>query len=162
MTAKDSKRKFIWSGNNKGTDGVGVMLAKRLADKVFEVKRISARILMVQIVVGKMFTVVCIYAPQVGLSENEKNDFYEQLQSLVANVPASEELFVHGDCSGHIGSNSDEYNEWHGGQAIGQHNPEGERVHEFAVANDSVISISHFKKHHRHLVTFQSGDVSTD
>ena len=49
----------------------------------------------------------------------------------------------------------------HGGHAIGQRNVEGERVLEFAVANDLVIGNSLFKKHPSHVVTYQSGEIST-
>ena len=40
-------------------------------------------------------------------------------------------------------------------------NIEGEQILEFAIANDVVVGNSVFKKSPRHLVTYQSGDAST-
>ena len=138
------------------------MLAEKWWEKVFEVRRLSDRILLVRLVVGKVvFALVCVYASQVGLSEDVKSQFYEQLQSLIATVPSSEVLFVCSDWNGHIGSQRDGYMEVHGGHAIGQRNDEGERILEFAVANDLVVGNSVFKKKPRHLVTYLSGEVST-
>ena len=94
-------------------------MAEKWWEKVFEVKRISDRAILVCLVVGKVvFAIVCIYAPQVGLSKEAKNHFYEQLQSLVASIPGTEELFVCGDWNGHIGTAPCGYEEVHGGRAI--------------------------------------------
>ena len=48
----------------------------------------------------------------------------------------------------------------HGGQAIGKRNTEGERVLEFAFADELVGNIW-FKKEPKHLVTYQSGNAAT-
>ena len=67
ITGKDTQCKFLWSGNDKGTGGVGILLAEKWWEKVFEVRRLSDRILLVRLVVGKVvFTLVCVYAPQVA------------------------------------------------------------------------------------------------
>ena len=49
----------------------------------------------------------------------------------------------------------------HGGQALGKRNHEGERLLEFAVANELVVGNSWFKKKFEHLVAYQSGDCKT-
>ena len=38
--------KLYWSGNGKGTAGVGVFVAEEWIEKVFEVQRVSDRILL--------------------------------------------------------------------------------------------------------------------
>ena len=48
----------------------------------------------------------------------------------------------------------------HGGQAIGKRNTEGERVLEFAFA-DELVGNTWFKKKPKHLVTYQSGNAAT-
>ena len=35
---------FFWVGNNQGTSGVGVLLAEKWVDKVYDIKRVSDRI----------------------------------------------------------------------------------------------------------------------
>jgi hypothetical protein len=70
IDGKDSHYKFFWSGNNKGTGGVGVLLAEECWEKVFEVVWVSDRILLLRMVIGKtVFAFVCVYAPQVSLSD---------------------------------------------------------------------------------------------
>ncbi|MES9950785.1 MAG: endonuclease/exonuclease/phosphatase family protein, partial [Candidatus Thiodiazotropha sp.] len=162
IDGKDCRYKLFGSGNDKGTGGVGILLAEKWWEKVFEVVRVSDRIILIRMTIGKMvFVFVCIYAPQANLSEAEKDRFYQMLQSTMAKIPASEQLIVCGDWNGHIGSKSTGFEEVHGGQAIGKRNTEGERVLEFAFANELIVGNSWFKKKPEHLVTYQSGDAAT-
>ena len=162
IVGKDSRYKLFWSGNDNATGGVGVLLAEEWWEKVFEVVRVSDRIILIRMTIGKtVFVFVCVYAPQANLSEFEKDRFYQMLQCTVAKIPASEQLFVCGDWNGHIGSQSTGFEEVHGGQAIGKRNTEGERVLEFAFANELVVGNTWFKKKPKHLVTYQSGNAAT-
>ena len=38
IKGKDSRYKLFWSGNSKGTAGVGMFVAEKWIEKVFEVK----------------------------------------------------------------------------------------------------------------------------
>ena len=58
-------------------------------------------------------------------------------------------------------SQSNGFEEVHGGQAIGKRNTEGERILEFAFANELVVGNKWFKKKPEHLVTYQSGNAAT-
>ena len=49
----------------------------------------------------------------------------------------------------------------HHGHGFGKHNTEGERVMEFAIANDLVVVNSYFVKKDNHLITYQSGGCSS-
>ena len=162
IVGKDSRYKLFWSGNDNATGGVGVLLAEEWWEKVFEVVRVSDRIILIRMTIGKtVFVFVCVYAPEANLSEFEKDRFYQMLQCTVAKIPASEQLFVCGDWNGHLGSQSTGFEEVHGGQAIGKRNTEGERVLEFAFANELVVGNTWFKKKPKHLVTYQSGNADT-
>ena len=106
-------------------------------DKVFDVLHISDRIILIRLVIGKVvFTFLSVYAPQAGLQEAEKDRFYDQLQSVVARIPASEVLIPLGDWNGHVGADSNGFEEVHHGKGFGVRNVEGERLLEFALAND--------------------------
>ena len=75
--------KLWYSGSDGKRNGVGIMVTKELQDKVVEVKRCNDRIMAVRLVVGDgVVTIVCAYAPQVGLGELEKKDFWECLDEL--------------------------------------------------------------------------------
>ena len=77
--------KFFWQGCNKGTAGVGVFIAEILVDSVVNVVRVNERIMYVKLVIGKQIVnIVSAYAPQVGLSVEEKDAFGDSWNSLVA------------------------------------------------------------------------------
>ena len=82
LKGKDSVYKVFWSGNSEGTNGVGILLAKKWTDKVFEVQRPSDRIILLKLIIGKtVYTLVNVYAPQQGRPEAEKDRFYDQLNA---------------------------------------------------------------------------------
>ena len=162
LKGRNTRYKFFWCGNKQGQGGAGILLAERWVDKVFEVQRITDRILLLKIIIGNaVYTFISLYAPQSGLPEPEKDRFYDQLQSTVAKIPASEMLIIVGDWNGHVGVDADAYMEAHGGHGFGVRNAEGERVLEFAVANDLLIGNTLFKKRDSHLVTYSSGNHRT-
>jgi hypothetical protein len=48
----------------------------------------------VKLLVGDLiFNVISAYAPQIGLNENIKRQFWGQLDALVSSVPVSEKLY---------------------------------------------------------------------
>ena len=64
IIGKDSRYKFFWVGNNQGTSGVGVLLAEKWVDKVYDIKRVSDRIMLIKLLVGEVvLTVLSVYAP---------------------------------------------------------------------------------------------------
>ena len=68
IKGKDTRYKLYWSENDKGTAGVGVFVAEEWIEKVFEVQRVSDRILLVKLIVGQpVVTLLSVYAPQSGL-----------------------------------------------------------------------------------------------
>ena len=82
ITGKDSRYKFFWIGNDQGTGGVGVLLAEKWVDKVYDIKRVSDRIMLIKLLVGEsVITVLSVYAPQTGLEQSVKDAFYDSLQT---------------------------------------------------------------------------------
>ena len=61
IKGKDTRYKLYWSGNDKGTAGVGVFVAEEWIEKVFEVQRVSDRIILVKLIVGQCgYLSVCV------------------------------------------------------------------------------------------------------
>ena len=78
IKGKDTRYKLYWSGNDKGTAGVGAFLAEEWIQKVFEVQRVSKRIILVKLIVGqRVVTLLSVYAPQSGLSGVDKDLFFD-------------------------------------------------------------------------------------
>ena len=68
IKGKDTRYKVYWSGNDKGTAGLGVFVAEEWIGKIFEVQRVSDRIILVKLIIGQhVDTILCVNAPQSGL-----------------------------------------------------------------------------------------------
>ena len=93
IVGKDAHFKLFWFGNDKGTGGVGVLLAEKGCEKVFEVVQVSDRIILFRMTIGK--TVLVYMCVQANLGEFDR--FYQTLQCKAATIPASEQLIVCGD-----------------------------------------------------------------
>jgi len=154
--------KLWYSGSTKAKNGAGILVVKDLADQVVEVRRKTDRIMAIKVLVGSVFVnVVSVYAPQVGLPEETKKLFWEDLDEVIQEVHRNEKLFIGGDFNGHIGAEAAGYDGVHGGFGFGERNPGGVSVLDFAVAFDLLVANSLFMKKEDHLVTFRSSSCKT-
>ncbi|XP_075085134.1 uncharacterized protein LOC142168355 [Nicotiana tabacum] len=108
------------------------------------------------VVGGHTLNVVNAYAPLVGLDEEVKMRFWEDLNGLVRGIPSTEKVIVEGDFNGHIGRLSEGYDGAHGCFGLRDRNGGGTSLLEYAKAFDLVIVNSCFPKKAEHLITFQS------
>ena len=68
-------------------------------------------IILVNLIVGDLvLNVISAYAPQVGLSETVKMQFWEDLEDMVRGVSSSEKFFIGGDFNGHVGTTRGVFN----------------------------------------------------
>jgi hypothetical protein len=101
------------------------VLDKSLKDGVVDIKRQVDRIILVKLLVGDLiFNVISAYAPQIGLNESVKMQFWEEFNILVSSVPISEKLFIGGDLNGHVGSSRVGFEWVHRGFGYGSRNQE--------------------------------------
>jgi hypothetical protein len=87
-----------------------------------------------------------VYAPQVGLSDDVKRRFWEDLEDNVRGVPSSEKLFIGGDLKGHVDTIRGGFERVHGGFGYDEHNQEGEDILNFAIAYDLMVANTFFRK----------------
>ena len=129
LGANGRRYKFFWQGCNKGTAGVCLFIAERWIDSVVDVVRVNERIIYVKLVIGKQIVnSVSAYAPQVGLSAEGKDDFWDSFIIVLSGVPKQEVIFIGSDMNGHVGRDADGYGGDHGGMGFGTRNAEGERI----------------------------------
>ena len=160
VKGKGTRYKLYWSGNDKGTADGGVFLAEEWIETIFEVQRVSDRIILVKLIVGQhVVTFLSVYAPQSGLSDKVKDLFFGQLCAVTARIPASEFMIPCGDWNGHVGRAGTGYREVHGGMGYGRPEPdvEGERTLDYALAFDLLLGNTCFKKRDSHLITYKLG-----
>ena len=156
----DFEYKLYWKGEETGRGGVGLMVKHDLVESVMEVRRVSARIISIDIVVNeKVVTVISVYVPQSGRSEEEKEKFYKDLTAEVQSRHGI--CFVLGDFNGHVGRSSVGYDGIHGGFGRGERNRDGERILEFAYSLDMVVGNTFFKKDDEKLITYKSGNCAS-
>ena len=95
--------KLWYIGRDKNRNGVGVIIDTQLLENVVEVRRKSDRILLVKLILGReIFNIISVYAPQVGLDESSKHQFWEDLDEMVQGIPIREKLFIGDDLNGHV------------------------------------------------------------
>jgi exonuclease III len=97
--------KLWYIGKKRSKNGVDILINKNLKNEVIVVKRQGDMIIMNKLVFGDLIlNVISVYAPQVGLSDDVKRRFWEDLENIVRVVPRSEKLFIGGDLNGHVGT----------------------------------------------------------
>ncbi|XP_008486018.1 craniofacial development protein 2-like, partial [Diaphorina citri] len=151
--------KLFYSGaDHRGRNGVGIIVDKELKEEVCEVERINDRIMSMKLAIGKSLSrVICVYAPQVGCDDSEKEEFWKNLDEVVMRVPENEKMYLCGDLNGHVGGRENDEESVHGGWAFGERNEEGGMIVEHARAFDLKILNTCFQKEDRHLITYKSG-----
>ncbi|XP_046851762.1 uncharacterized protein LOC124445097 [Xenia sp. Carnegie-2017] len=151
--------KWSWKGNGSSTNGVGFAIREDWAKSVVAVKRVSDRVLRVDIVIeAEVVSFVVVYAPQVGRSAEEKEKFYDSVYAVRADIRGR--CVMLGDWNGHVGSVRKRYYA-HGGFGVGDMNAEGEAILELAASCEMVVVNTWFIKEESKLVTYESSDSRT-
>ena len=162
ISGKSCRYKFFWIGDDSGTGGVGILLAEKWIEKVISVDRVDNRQMCMRILVGKItVNIQCVYAPQSGRSNAEKDEFFSKLLSNIVKVPEDEILMVCGDLNGHVGKTSAGFEGHHGGKGFGDCNPEGVRILDMCTAADLAVTNTFFNKRDSQLISYRSGSALT-
>ncbi|XP_075103438.1 uncharacterized protein LOC107789281 [Nicotiana tabacum] len=134
--------KLWYSGSVRGKNVVGILVDIDLREFVAEVRRVNDRLMSIKLVVGGFtVNVISVYAPHVGLDQEVKKQFWEDLDEIVRSIPHTKKLFIGRDFNSHIGASARGYDDVYDGYGFGDRN-EG--------ANSS------FPKREEHLVTFRN------
>ena len=99
-----------------------------------------------------------IYNPQVGLSNHDKDAFYEQLLTCISSVEDSEIPIIAGDFNGHVGEESVSFDTCHVGKGYSTRNPEELRILNLCSATNLAVSHTFFEKNQSKLIRFSSVD----
>ena len=151
--------KLIYGGaNREGRNGVGIILSREMKNLVTVVNRKNDRIMWMRLALEDFsVSVFSVYAPQTGCTEEEKEEFWSGMEEEMEKVEEGERCIVGGDLNGHIGGGNDAISRVHGGNSYGSGNEEGDKIVDFAMSFDMVITNTIFKKRSEHLITYKSG-----
>ena len=112
----------------------------------------------IKLVVGKrLLNIISAYAPQTGCSQEERPHFYEEMESLLRQIPGQEDISIGAYLNGHIGGTRTGFEREHGGNSWGDRNAEGEEILQFAQAYDMGGVNTFFPNKLEHLITYKSG-----
>ena len=138
-------------------------MAEEWIEKVFEVQRVSDRIILVKLSEAcSVWLLFCLCMPHRVVCDEVKDLFFGQLRAVTARIPASEFLIQGGDWNGHVVRADTGYREVHGGMGYGRPEPDvGERTLVYVLAFDLLLGNTCFKKYDSHLITYKSGNIAT-
>ena len=84
----------------------------------------------------RMLNIISAYAPQTGCSKEEKENFYEEVESMLRQISGQEDTWIGTDLNGHVGGTRTGFEQEHGGNSWGDRHAEGEEIVQFAQAYD--------------------------
>ena len=142
-TSTQDGHKIYFSGReDKHEQGVGFLVNKDVRNSVMSCQPISSRIITIRLKASPLnISIIQAYAPTSDYSDEAIEDFYSQLQDVLARVPKKDFVIVQGDWNAKIGS--DAYKDWGGvcgPYANTDTNERGERLLEFASLNGLVVT----------------------
>ena len=151
----DEETTFMYSGGLKHENGVGILLDKMTSKCLIGFSAISDRVIIAKLR-GWPFNINVIqcYAPTSTHSDEEMEEFYEQL-NVAKNLCKSQDIvIVMGDLNAKVG-NEKKYDVV-GPHGLGERNERGSQFIEWCESNDLMITNTWFKKHPRKLYTWKS------
>ena len=128
-------------------NGVRILVSEEMVEDVIEIKRTNDRIMKIKIVLGgSVMHIFSAYAPQVGRTEEEKQEFWERLSDEVTEVPHLEGVLLGGDLNGHVGTDRSGFEDVMGEFGFGERNRERKNILEFCQSQRLKIINTVFKK----------------
>ena len=95
------------------TGGVGFMLTRNAYNAISLIKTFGKRILLVSFDGNPRFTLVSVYSPTESSSEEEAEEFHDNLRAAIKDVPAHHLLMVVGDLNAHLSKLNEEDTGWY-------------------------------------------------
>ena len=96
-----------YSGGSKHEKGVGILLSQEVTRAMLSWEPINDRIITMRLQANHTkVTIIQVYAPTNAASDQEKNEFYEQLQDILDAAPEHDLKIIMGDFNAQIGKDN--------------------------------------------------------
>ena len=154
---------FFWSGRTseeRREAGVGFAIRSHLVSKLASLSRgLNDRLMVMQLQLTnkQTATLISAYAPTMVNPEEIKDQFYEQLDALIAAVSKSEKLIIVGDVNARVGTDHHTWSGVIGQQGTGKCNSNGLLLLQTCTAHELVITNALFR-----LTTRKNVGLTTD
>ena len=158
---------YLYSGNEREEDahthGVGLLLSKDAAKSLIEWEPVSDRIITARFTSkGRNITIIHCYAPTNSAESEEKETFYQDLQTVTQKLPKRDIQVVMGDMNAKIGKDNDNWKGTMGKEGLGQMNENGLLFADFCTLNELIIGGTLFPHKPTHKATWISPDLRTE
>ena len=150
---------ILYSGRSDGKhyQGVALILTGKTRKSLIDWKPLNARLMCARFR-GRHANVSIIqcYAPTNEDKDNEKEDFYQQLQLLKDKCPRHDITIVMGDLNAKVGSDNTNLQHVMGKEGLGEMNNNGQLLTDFCNVNQLVIGGTVFPHKNIHKWTWKS------
>ena len=161
----DNGSLLIHSGRLDGIrrQGVGLSLSKRIKNSLISYMPISERVLTARLHSKHLnISVVVVYAPTEVASDNDKDEFYQQLSSVFDELPRHDLKLLLGDLNAQVTSDCSFLPGVIGGHSLhSSSNDNGTRLLDFCVAHQLTIGGTLFQHKDIHKGTWRSPNGRT-
>ena len=147
---------YIYSGvpkEERASSGVILAIKKQFKKQIKSWEQINSRILQLEIEIkGHNLIIIAVYSPNDDASDDKKQDFYDELTTLLEKVTDRKEVIILGDLNGRVGSRiNDPVVGQYGENAV---NNNGERLIEMCHQYALKVTNSWFKHKNIHRYTW--------
>ena len=111
-------------------------------------------VMQIQLTGKQKATLISAYAPTMTNPEEVKNQFYVQIDALIAAVPKSEKLIIIGDFNARVGTDHNTWSGVIGQKGTGKCNSNGLLLIQTCTANELVITNALFRLPTRNKTTW--------
>ena len=152
---KEQDYTFFWQGKEPEEPrihGVGLAVKNSLLSAVEPPSQGTPRILSLRLSSSSgPVNILSVYAPTLSSSAEVKDEFYEELETTIKAIPATECLYLLGDFNARIGADHDSWPRCIGHFGVGKLNENGQRLLELCSFHDLCITNTffHLKPQHR-------------
>ena len=83
---------------------MAIVVGEKWRDNILEINRISDRLITEKLLIDTInINIVSAYIPQVGCTDEEKEEFWEELEELIRSFSEKDKIVLGADLNGHIG-----------------------------------------------------------
>ena len=149
---------MIYAGEeNEHQTGVAIMMSQAIQKSLIEWTPVSSRIITARFYSHfKNTTIIQVYAPKNESTDEEKDDFYDQLQATFDTWNRHDIVILMGDPNAKVGEDNRDMEGVMGKHGLRNINDNGERLCDFCSMNGLVITRTCFPHRTAHKATWVS------
>ena len=150
---------FFWQGKppeETRQHGVGFAIRNGLLGSVVEPTEGTERLLKIQLhTAAGMVSLISAYAPTLTSSAEAKDKFYDDLDTLIREIPEQEPVFLLGDFNARVGADHSSWPTCLGQFGVGRMNENGQRLLEFCCHHDLCVTNTFYDAKPQHKVSWR-------